>query len=652
MQNNLLKKVSLMIAILMMVLLITGCNIGDNNLPDLSDRYVVIYDGNGGVLGNKTFTTRKLLVKPGSKIPRYVQDYADTDKDDPYIISSLGVATRDGYKLLGWYREQDASYELDQYGKFVKLDVAAGNGIYNLNDEGNYVMKYNPDESGEYVYLTIEDAPLSALPSLKYVYYESSNGYGLYIYDENDVNHREAYEKIENQFTLEEIQENIGSTSTYYVYEYLEEHFAELDEVDPKSNETYNKYKNILKNASRYTLVISEYTEADAGLDRYNLETGFVEVDAMMEERKNGNYVFLNDEYVLYDPADPDHQGLTRFQIGPRYVFTTNGAIDSPSKMDKYAITIKYWDFEKDVVNEDMILKAHWVKKCTVEFTWINASGNYETRTLTSKVDKNDLTKIIDFTNGQTIGKLSLIPNRPGYTFLGWSKSETEFIPWDFENDVFPMGTDTMKLYGYMIEGTYKVISTAEELRTVAQDPTKNYVLVNDIDLNGQVFRNTSPLGFVFNKANDVAEFTGEFLGLGYSIKNFKMVVENDNATLGHKKVLALFPRTKDAKITDLKVENCVLEIDNSRNNPSDLGIAALIGEALEGTTVINNVSLEVTYQVVNSSKTLNCKVYVGDVVAVGVENCQIASTTSTYTGKATVEAVVDPANLFWQLLN
>lgn len=649
MQNkNLLKKIPLLVAILMIVVLIAGCDIGGAKLPDLSERYTVIYDGNGGVLGNKTFTTRKLLVKPGSKIPRYVQEY--TNKDDSYIVSSLSTAKRDGYTLRGWYREQDATYQLNENGSYIKLDVNEGNGIYTLNDQGNFVIKYNLDDEGEYVYITIEDAPLTAMPSLPYVFYENTNGYGLYIYDDNDVNHRTAYENLENRFTLKEIQDYIGSTSTYYVYEYLEDIFADLDQEYPESEETYNKYKNILAKANRYNRVIVEYTEADTGLDRYSLNTGYIEVDAMMEERKNGNYVYQGNQYVLYDSKDADHQELTRYNIADRFLFTPTGAIDSPSKMDKYDISIDYWDFEVDRINEDTILRAHWVKKCTVLFTWINSGGNYETRSITAKIGEQS--KTIDYANGEPIGRLETLPTRNGWTFIGWSKSETEFIPWDFDKDVFPMGTDTMTLFGYMIFGSYKVVSTAEDLRLVATNPTGNYVLVNDIDLGGQVFTNTTPLGFSFAKDNSVPSFKGEFIGNGFAIKNFTMVVENNNARFDAKKVLALFPKTENAKIADLKVEDVILKIDNTSANPSDLGIAALVGEAV-GTTVIDNVSVDITYQVVDGSKLLNVNVYVGDIVALGNEHCQIdAATTSVYEGDDSIESVVVPANLHWQLLH
>ena len=105
MKNKIVAKCSIILFVLTLVFLFMGCTTGSET-ADYSDMLLVVYDGNGGFLGNKTHTTRKLRVMPNSKIPKYTSDY----EPDPYKVSSLGVAIRDGYSLKGWYLEENATH--------------------------------------------------------------------------------------------------------------------------------------------------------------------------------------------------------------------------------------------------------------------------------------------------------------------------------------------------------------------------------------------------------------------------------------------------------------------------------------------------------------------------------------------------------------
>jgi hypothetical protein len=117
---------------------LTGCS--GSTTTNIADTLVhtVIYDGNGGFLGNKTNIVRKLQVADNSKIPKYLSDYAQ----DPYVVSSLGLATRQGYLLKGWYLEENATYQVSPTGAFIYLDLEEGNGLYSLDPEGDYVFGY------------------------------------------------------------------------------------------------------------------------------------------------------------------------------------------------------------------------------------------------------------------------------------------------------------------------------------------------------------------------------------------------------------------------------------------------------------------------------------------------------------------------------
>ena len=113
--------ITIFITALMMCLfcmLLTSC--GKSIDIDTSGMLLVIYDGNGGYLGNKTATARKLYTHPGSKIPDYPMDYATSQ----YTVPSLGLAMRDGYQLLGWYA--NAEYTLNPEGDYLFLKQADG----------------------------------------------------------------------------------------------------------------------------------------------------------------------------------------------------------------------------------------------------------------------------------------------------------------------------------------------------------------------------------------------------------------------------------------------------------------------------------------------------------------------------------------------
>jgi len=613
------------IFVIFTLFLITGCAPSQS---DYSDMYTVIYEGNGGFLGNKTYTVRKLKVYPNSKIPKYF----DRIVDDPYIVSSLGLATREGYSLMGWYLEENATYIPDENGMYIKLSVEEDNGIYNLNNEGEYVLDYVAHEYGRYIFIPVEDIPDDTDPDLvEYIYYEGSNGFGFYIYDPDKTDHVEIYEQMGGEGYAPGKLSAYGSS--YLIYDDLTEDEKELFDDIPRVNREFRPY-----------------TDEDSELDRYSLETGYAEIGAIMETNTNGSYVLIDDQYVLYDEENNDHQDLQRYSIIERYKFTPTDLIPTPSVLPKYDATIIYWDFEKDRVNEDITLKAHWVKKLTVEYREPSGQITYVT------TKRNDTgTDDILLARGETIGKLEKIPIYSGHTFVGWSKSETEYDPWDFKNDVFPDDTDTLALYAYMVSGTYTRITSPSGLAAVASNPNQNYLLCNDIDLKGAVFRNKSPLGFSITATGDAINldgliFTGEFLSMGCTISNFILEVSNVQKPIfensGIEYILGLFPYVQNASIEGLKVENCQVKINTkARINDVilDSGASGLIGTALEGTTNVVNCSVEITFEVTQPT-TFDKNIYIGAIVAKGYDNCIIDDITKQNVN-IDYSAIVDNVN-------
>lgn len=597
------------ILILIMFIFISGlvgCSGGE---VEEEEKFVVVYDGNGGYLGNKTNTFRRLEVAENSKIPKYLSDYAQ----DPYVVSSLGLATRQGYNLLGWYLEENAEYAPNPNGAYVYLDLEDGNGVYTINDEGEYVYGYILDEFGPLIFINVEPIGENDPETTEYIFFNGGNGLGFYIYNSEDAAHVEVYE-VDGGYEPSELTKYVG---------YLQ--FEDLTTAE----------KELFQDIPRFRQDFYEYTEVDEGLTRYNLESGYVYFDTMFEESLEGEYVVVEGIYEVFDSENPEHADLERYTIANRYVFTPSTEIVTPSDLDRFNADITYWDFEVDRVTKDMTLIANWEKKLTVNF--IQMSG--QVTVITTKQNETN-TAAISLVAGETIGKLETIPTYPGYTFVGWSTSMDEYLPWDFNNDVFPLGTSELNLYAYMIQGEYTRITTASGLEKVALNPAGKYVLVNNINLNGKIYdANMSPLGFKTQTASGatIVPFSGEFISMGYNISNFTLQVtnmrKNIDANAGVLVIGALFPYVQNAKIEGLIVEDAYAILSTTHTATStvaELGAAAIVGRALEGTTTITDVHVEFTITA-NSANTTNYPVYVGDIVAYGVENTLITDSTAVF---------------------
>ncbi|PKL00099.1 MAG: hypothetical protein CVV56_07755 [Tenericutes bacterium HGW-Tenericutes-1] len=605
--KNRISKILLLLIMAVFIGVLTGCTGGtDVNYDDL---YTVIYDGNGGYLGNKTSTVRKLQVAEGSKIPKYFQEYTQ----DSYVVSSLGLATRQGYNLKGWYLESNAQYAPNPLGTYVFLDLEAGNGTYKIDDEGLYVYGYVVDTEGTLVFINVEELSEDDDPNTaEYIYFNGSNGYGFYVYDSEDAAHVDIYE-VDGGYAPSELS---AFGSSYLVL-----------------SELSTEWQTLFVDVPKYKQAFYEYTEADEGLTRYNFESGYVYFESMFVEDEMGEYVIVDGIYVTFDSENPAHDELTRYNIDDRYVFTPSVTYASPSDLPRFNASITYWDFESNRVTEDITLIAHWERKLTVNY--IQKSGQV---TVITKKLTEDNTSSVDLVAGEVIGKLETIPLFSGYTFVAWSKSETEFDPWDFETDVFPTDATELNLYAYMIEGVYTRITSASGLAKVALNPSGNYVLVTDIDFEGQVFSNSSPLGFTLKTAvnTTIVPFTGIFDAMGYKLSNFTLAVQNTQknvlADAGIVVVSALFPYVQNATISNVILENVSAVLTTSAGATStvcDLGAAALIGTALDGNTVVTNVDVDITVTA-TTADVIGYPVYVGDVVARGEEFVTITESTAT----------------------
>lgn len=621
--KNRFTRVWLLLVMAALLGVLVGCTGGtDINYDDL---YSVIYDGNGGYLGNKTSTVRKLQVAEGSKIPKYLQDYAQ----DPYIVSSLGLATRQGYSLKGWYLSSNAQYAPNPAGAYVYLDLTAGNGMYTINEEGQYVYGYVIDAEGALVFINVEELSADDDPeTAEYIYYNGSNGYGFYVYDSEDASHVAIYQ-ADGGYAPSEL--------TAYGSSYLV--FDELTVAE----------QTLFVDVPKYKQAFYEYTEADEGLTRYNYESGYVYFESMFVEDDNGYYALATEGYVVYDSENPAHLALTRYNIDDRYVFSPSATYETPSDLPRFNANITYWDFENNRVTENITLIAHWERKLTVSY--FQKSG--QVTVITKKLTEDNTTSV-DLVAGEVIGKLETIPQYSGYTFVAWSKSETEFDPWNFETDVYPTDATELNLYAYMIPGVYTRITSATGLAKVALNPTGNYVLVTDIDFAGRVFSNASPLGFTVKTTvnSEVVPFTGKFEAMGYKLSNFTLAVQNTQRNLladaGIVAVSALFPYVQNATISGVVLENVSAVLTTSAGATSvvcDLGAAALIGTALEGETIVTNVDVDITFTS-TTADVIGYPVYIGDVVARGSQYVTISGSTATIDYTAITGITTDTLNV------
>jgi len=603
---KLIKKIQinkiLILFVLLASLLLVGCNASTELIEGTS--YTVIYDGNGGYLGNKTNTVRKLQVAENSKIPKYLSEYTQ----DSYVVSSLGLATRQGYNLLGWYLPENAEYAPNPLGAYIYLDLEDGNGVYNINDEGQFVYGYISDENGPLIFINVEPLSEEDDPeTTEYIFFNGGNGLGFYIYDSEDATHVEIYE-VDGGYLPSQLTKYVG---------YLEFENLTVEEQE------------LFQDIPRFKQDFYEYSEIDEGLTRYNLESGYVYLNSIFEEDPEGIYVLNLGVYDIYDELNPEHVDLDRYSISNRYIFTPTEEITSPSDLDRFNADITYWDFETDRVTSDMTLIAHWEKKLTVYY--VQMSG--QITVITTKQNETN-TAAINLKVGETIGKLETIPSYPGYTFVGWSTSEEEYLPWDFNNDVFPAGQTDLYLYAYMIQGEYTRVLTASGLSKIAANPAGNYLLINDIDLGGATYTNASPLGFVAKPSLGFVPvpFTGSFVSLGAKISNFTILVQNVQKDIlaeeGIKSIQGLFPYVQNASISGLIVEDMTIMFSTTPRSGStivEMAAGGLIGAALEGDTIVEDVTVEVFYTVDSENQT-DYPVSIGEIVAI---NPQYVTTTN-----------------------
>ena len=620
--------VLLFIGMILSALALAGCAVSSD--IDTSDMYLVFYHGNGGFLGNKTATVRKLYCAKDSKLPDYPLN-GDYSKGN-YTVSGLGVATRAGYNLVGWYMSDAVSYVEDEGGHYIYLSTDEGCGVYTQDKDGTYVRKPVEDPEGTVIFVYFEQSASAEEDEEnkdKYIliapqYDEEGNltfimenGFGFYICNSpddyegiKDTDLKAAYEAAYNGGKGVYSLENAQSMSGY----------RDLEEFPPTVRDKFDSFEKY-----SYKYVTAE--EGDAELDHYLLASGYASTYDLFIEDDNGLYETAAGEFNKIAAEDKE-EDKHYYAVSEDFVFDK----DTTVGFKRYNMGVEHWSFTEDRVTEDkcvwdeerqtyvLHLYAHWEKKFTVYYHYNNGTDQVDPMT-TRMVGNTQNTE--DIRPGGKIDRKGNEPKYAGHTFVGWSTSTAEYLPWDFENDVFPDGVAELHLYAYYLEGEYTRITTKAGLQKIKENLAGKYLLGDNVDFGGEEFEG-SPLGLTEGQV-----FTGEFRAFGNKLSGFTITLKHSNTNQAQTITAALFPKTEGAVIDGLNVEFTVkianpAKVLDVSGTGLKMACAGLIGDAGEKESTVIGCGVRMTL-IDAFAKDAKCEVTVAGIQVKGnvrIENC------------------------------
>ena len=113
-----------------------------------------------------------------------------------------------------------------------------------------------------------------------------------------------------------------------------------------------------------------------------------------------------------------------------------------------YLDEAKLWDFEKDIVTEDMTFLACFVKESATYTVTFNSNGGTAVKSLKAKAAKT-ITKPAN-------------PTKKGYQFIGWYKDSQCTKPWNFTTDI--VASDTTLYAGWIDADAIAAIPTSSRI--------------------------------------------------------------------------------------------------------------------------------------------------------------------------------------------
>lgn len=245
----------------------------------------------------------------------------------------------------------------------------------------------------------------------------------------------------------------------------------------------------------------------------------------------------------------------------------------NPIKNEENIVLLdRKWNFEEDVVTEDITLYANLVKRIKLEYV-DRATGEV-------------LSSIVE-TPGAVRPEPQIAPKKDGYTFTGkYYANETgdELFSWPHT-----FGETDEKVYVEFIEGKWNIVRTASELKNALRN-NKNVYLANDIDYADAQWT--------------TYDYAGEFNGNGHKVSNISVIAEQEK---GFDTYSALFNMLKaTANIHDVEFENIVMTYQ-MRMDIAGIKIALFSAEIEAGAKLTNvKVGGELRYEDRSGSLTIS----------------------------------------------
>ena len=227
---------------------------------------------------------------------------------------------------------------------------------------------------------------------------------------------------------------------------------------------------------------------------------------------------------------------------------------------DGFAVQDRLWNFNSDVVTQNVTLYAKLAFKPHVRL-WVDDEV---------KRDKN-------FAVGEDVGEKAVSPTKPkktGWTFCGYYSDVERENKLTFP---FTMGEDDIDIYTKFIEGTWTIVSNADEFNT-AFTPSARIYLDDDIDFAGKTWKSGM-------------EFSGVINGNNHTISNITFTLSS--VVGGTQPYFGLFGVLKaSSQIYDVEFKDVNVTVNTLDNKIIQ---AALFAYTLEDGATLRNVTVSGT---------------------------------------------------------
>lgn len=274
-------------------------------------------------------------------------------------------------------------------------------------------------------------------------------------------------------------------------------------------------------------------------------------------------YQFEKETCLIKDPQTLSKDKITKSG------YTLEGWYTESSYKNK-------WDFEKDSIDDKGItLYAKWER--IIKYTYN-----------VCYYDENNQLQVINSYSVQPGEKFEdwagYAKKRPNHTPLGFYDEKGN--PWD-ENYKHPGGEHDLAINVVVeyLEGVYALVSTAKEL---INSTSKNIYLLNDIDLNGQLF---SFQGYTYTLIGNNHKISNFKVSYDSSLNGLVKDFEDESLLSLH---IGIFDNLENATIKDVTFENVQYVVDTYFSRIDKIYVVPLCSKVTNST--IENVTIAGNY--------------------------------------------------------